>query len=122
MQLSLDTPAKVKAFAAKVQEHHQKLIDGDYKDIDTFFNEEDEMEKELEECQKTLPKGLHVGKLVCFGVADGYAKYLIVKVGKRVSKLVHLPFGDAYRYMGVDAERSVLTSTLRPWHDSRFHF
>ena len=71
------------------------------------------LEEELNEAQKLLPTGLCVGRVVHFGVADGYATYLITKLGKRISKVVHLPFGDAYRYMGVEADGSVFTSCLR---------
>ena len=116
MKLTLDTPVKVKAFAEKVKKSYKKLSDGLSAGGFTFAEwdkEQNELEEELNEAQKLLPKGLCVGRVVYFGVADGYATYLITKLGKRISKVVHLPFGDAYRYMGVEADGSVFTSCLR---------
>jgi len=116
MKLTLDTPAKVKAFAEKVKASYNKLSVGLNLGGFTFADwdkEQNELEAELDEAQKLLPSGLCVGRVVHFGVADGYATYLITKLGKRISKVVHLPFGDAYRYQGVEADGSVFTSCLR---------
>ena len=118
MKLQLDTPAKVRAFAKKVQASYKKLEDGvsgKPGGFDAWMKEQDALEKELNEAQKALPKGLCIGKLVCFGVADGYAQYLVTKIGKRISKIEHLPFGDAYQYRGVESDGSVFTSSLMPW-------
>jgi hypothetical protein len=41
-------------------------------------------------------KGKNTGKVVSFGVADGCAQYMIAE-GK-VSCLIHLKYGDAYKY------------------------
>jgi hypothetical protein len=45
--------------------------------------------------------GEHTGKIVRFGVADGYAQYMMADKG-RSSFLVHLPYGDAYHYRDVE--------------------
>lgn len=37
-----------------------------------------------------LPKGLYVGKLVKFQVADGYAFYKVTKIGKNICELTWL--------------------------------
>lgn len=45
-------------------------------------------------------KGKHTGKIARYGVADGYAQYMLADGPK--SFLIHLPFGDAYQYRGVE--------------------
>lgn len=40
--------------------------------------------------------GKHTGRIVRFGVADGYAEYFIIESGRKFA-LVHMPFGDAYQ-------------------------
>jgi hypothetical protein len=44
--------------------------------------------------------GPHTGEVVYFGVADGHASYMVAD-GKRFA-LVHLPYGDAYNYRGIE--------------------
>lgn len=41
------------------------------------------------------------GRLLKFGVADGYAYYIILKANKKTCKLVHLPYADGYHFQGV---------------------
>ena len=41
--------------------------------------------------------GANTGKIVRFGVADGYAQYMLFD-GSRGSCLIHLPYGDAYSF------------------------
>lgn len=49
-----------------------------------------------------MPAGeLAPGRLLKFGVADGYALYIIAKVGKRQTEVVHLPYMDAWHFAGV---------------------
>jgi hypothetical protein len=65
--------------------------------------------------------GLVEGKTVRFGVADGYAHYMIVSFTKRTVKMVHLDICDGYRVatFGYDskgyviAPRSVVERTVR---------
>lgn len=62
-------------------------------------------EKRFEdECRKWLAdngyNGPNSGKIVRFGVADGYAAYMLAE-GRR-SFLMHMPFGDAYQYRDVE--------------------
>lgn len=45
-------------------------------------------------------KGL-VGKHVRFLVADGYAHYIVVKDGKSLVTVEHIPLDDAYEFGGV---------------------
>lgn len=42
-----------------------------------------------------------VGKHISFQVADGYARYIIVKELKASVKVFHLDIDDGYRFLGV---------------------
>lgn len=44
-------------------------------------------------------KGKRTGETVRFGVADGYAEYMLGEGRKSV--LIHLPYGDGYHYRDV---------------------
>lgn len=48
-------------------------------------------------------KGKHTGKIARFGVADGYAQYMLADRAGRYggSFLIHLPYGDGYQFPGV---------------------
>jgi len=49
-----------------------------------------------------MPGGeLAPGRLLKFQVADGYALYIITKVGKRQTEVVHLDYMDGYTFQGV---------------------
>ena len=45
--------------------------------------------------------GPHTGGIASFGVADGYARYMLADKG-RSSILIHLPYGDVYQYQHVE--------------------
>lgn len=109
--IDLSTPSKVKAFARKVQTLYQGFVSGAMA-YDIWNQQNDALEIAVYNAQKRLPKGLCVGALCRFPVADGYALYLVSKVGKRISKVEHLPFGDAWSYQGVEPDGSVFTSSL----------
>lgn len=49
-------------------------------------------------------RGKYTGKIVRFGVADGYALYMLADGRGRYgnSFLIHLPYGDAYHYRGIE--------------------
>lgn len=53
-------------------------------------------ENELLEKSAKLPKGLVVGKIVRFQVADNYAFYKIVKIKPKNTKLKWIDIGDGY--------------------------
>jgi hypothetical protein len=48
--------------------------------------------------------GKHTGGIVQFGVADGHAQYMLADgKGKYGSSfLIHLPYGDAWQYRGIE--------------------
>ena len=62
----------------------------------------------LEKLQTDLGSGFRVGKLINFSVADGRAHYLMLKIGKSLTELAHLPFGDAYQADAVETVDKVV--------------
>jgi hypothetical protein len=72
-----------------------------FKDFKEFDKKENALWNRVIALSKSVGKGLVPGKLLQWGVADGKASYLVVKVGKRSTQVVHLPFGDAYQFAGV---------------------
>lgn len=72
-----------------------------FKDFDTFEKKETALWERVMGLNKVVGTGLVPGKLLQWGVADGMASYLVVKVGKRSTEVAHLPFGDAYQFAGV---------------------
>lgn len=59
------------------------------------------LKKHLREAGYT---GKHTGGVAQFSVADGYAQYMLADGNGRYgpSFLIHLPYGDAYRYLHID--------------------
>lgn len=57
------------------------------KDWKEQYREFDENFKRTQAASDALPDGLQVGKIISFGVADGYAYYEIVKVNKTTVRL-----------------------------------
>jgi hypothetical protein len=47
--------------------------------------------------EKEAGTGLNVGRVVKFGVSDGYARYIITKINKKTVKLEWLDYADRYR-------------------------
>lgn len=41
--------------------------------------------------------GCQPGRLLKFGVADGYARYVITRVNKKTCKVVHIPYMGGYK-------------------------
>lgn len=72
---------------------------------------------------KEVGIGLVSGRHIKWGVADGYAHYFVVKVGKRLTELEHIPYGDNYAFAGTFVENgkimvptAVAQETLK-WSD-----
>ena len=61
-----------------------------------YFEAERVLEDEVNKMDKDAGKGLQIGRVLRFQVADGYAQYLIVEIKPRTVKALHLPLGDAY--------------------------
>lgn len=77
-----------------------------------YSNYDFKKEQEREEAHKAALKqhliemgytGKHTGGIAQFGVADGYAQYMLADGKGRygASFLIHLPYGDAYQYNGI---------------------
>ncbi len=71
-------------------------------------------------------EGLKPGRHVKWPVADGYAHYFVVKVGKTFTELVHIPYADAYQFAGtfmlknkLVAPTSIVEETIK-WDDNYF--
>ncbi len=59
------------------------------------------IQAEVDAINKEVGNQLAPGKLLQFGVADGSAQYIVIKVGKRETEVAHLPLGDAYHFQGM---------------------
>jgi len=64
--------------------------------------------------------GCQAGRLLKFGVADGYARYIISKVNSKTVKVVHLDYADGYHSPAVrdgEAFRDEIEDNLA-WYDT----
>jgi len=80
--------------------------------------------KSVGDLDKSVGDGLVPGRLVKWQVADGYACYIVVKVGKTLTQLQHLPEGDGYTFAGtfINSRGNVVVPTVVAqqaiqWHD-----
>jgi hypothetical protein len=79
-----------------------------------------EMEAELEAIGKAAGKGLVIGRVLTFGVADGSASYVVTKIRKNDVVVEWVPLGDGYRSQAVGLSRDkteyiVLRSTAEAY-------
>lgn len=97
MSTLLNTIAQVEALSAKRQ------YDDAWDALDAF--------------QATLPKGLCIGKLVYFPVADGNAHYLVSAISPRTVSLQHINLVDGYHAYGIvnngKASRKIVDETIQ---------
>lgn len=58
--------------------------------------------------------GEHTGEIAQFSVADGYALYMLGEgAGHGRDILIHLPYGDAYRYLHIEhLPKSAILDTI----------
>lgn len=87
------------------------LMESLYGDFDNW-SKSDEVFDKICELEKGLPIGVHKGKVCAWGVADGYAFYIVTEVGKDVCKLRHIPYGDGYRSPCVTESGKAFTETV----------
>ncbi len=93
---------------------------GDWREKDgTFWAKVKALEIEL-------GKGLKPGRHVKWNVADGYAHYFVVKVGKMFTELAFIPYGDQYQFAGtfilkgkLVAPTTVVEQSIK-WDDASF--
>jgi hypothetical protein len=69
-------------------------------DFITHLRKEEAIFNKLEELADKQPEAVVPGRTIRFSVADGYAHYVITKVGKRDVVVKHVDIGDGYRYSG----------------------
>jgi hypothetical protein len=75
-----------------------------------YYKDEQEIYNRVEKLSENAGPGLVPGKHLQFGVADGYAHYVVMSVRKRTVTVEHLPFADKYHFTGcyLDEKRNEL--------------
>jgi hypothetical protein len=66
------------------------------RDYDAFVTEEKEWKDKLQDWCKKYGQGKYRGETIQFGVADGYAEYMVFK--STPLSLIHIPLGDGYMF------------------------
>jgi hypothetical protein len=84
-----------------------------------------ELEAELDAISKAAGNGLVIGRVLTFGVADGYANYVVTKIRKNDVVVEWVPMGDGYSSpaVGLSADKTeyvVLRSTAEAYAGRRF--
>lgn len=97
---------------ASPKELNEPQIGGPKFDFDAYEKECDAYLIRLRDwCLKRNPRGgKYVGKIARFGVADGYAQYMVA--GIRPVELVHIAIMDAYQFPYVDRLKAKDITTL----------
>lgn len=113
---------RIVALANKAVAHHDSLGKGSL-DFPAWEKVNTELETELEAINTAAGKGLVVGRVLTFGVADGSASYVITKIRKNDVVVEWVPIGDGYssQAVGLSADKTdyiVLRSTAE--HYCRF--
>lgn len=65
--------------------------------------------------------GCQPGRLLKFGVADNYARYIITRVNKKTCKVIHIPYMDGYRSPAVNGDMEVWRDEAEDniaWYDT----
>lgn len=88
---------RISAVAQRAQANHQAKQQPDFKwDWDKEDVEIKEISAELEAINKAAGRGLAIGKVLTFGVADGNASYIVTKVRANDVIVEWIPMGDDY--------------------------
>lgn len=87
---------RIMAVVKKALAENDALNKGTYGNFDAWDHRQKEIEKEVAEIDKEAGKGLVVGRILSFGVADGAACYLITKVRKHDVVVEWVPMYDGY--------------------------
>ena len=99
----------MKEIKKKIQELLALNADNDYKNFEDRYNKQEKFFGELTALarkNKTL-----VGRILKFGVADGYAAYVILKENKKTVKVHWIDYVDGYCQWGLgDGESNILKS------------
>lgn len=65
-------------------------------DMKTYMENCQKLDADVLAFDRSLGKGVKVGRIIRTPIADGYAMYFIVGLTKSHAKLVHFPIGDAW--------------------------
>jgi len=108
---------RIVALANRAIAHHDSTISADF---NAWEKQNVELEAELEAIGKAAGKGLVIGRVLTFGVADGCANYIVTKVRKNDVVVEWVPLGDGYssQAVGLSTDRTeyiVLRSTAEAY-------
>lgn len=68
----------------------------DFANFSNYEKECKEYKSKLKEFLLKNNKGKHIGEIIRFPVADGYAEYMVASM--KPVQLIHLPLGDAWQF------------------------
>ena len=110
---------RILALANRATTHHDSLGKGTV-DWPSWEKMNGELEAELNAINTAAGKGLVVGRVLTFGVADGYANYIVTKIRKNDVVVEWVPMGDGYmsQAVGLSADKTqyiVLRSTAEAY-------
>jgi hypothetical protein len=110
---------RIVALANRAVAHHDSLGKGKT-DFDAWEKVNAELEAELSAINEAAGKGLVVGRVLSFGVADGNACYIVTKIRKNDVVVEWVPLGDGYmsQAVGLNADGTeyiVLRSTAQAY-------
>ena len=91
---------RILALANSAIIHHDSLGMGNL-DFEAWEKENAKLEAELEAINKAAGKGLVVGRVLTFGVADGCANYVVTKIRKNDVGVEWVPLSDGYMSQAV---------------------
>ena len=77
------------------------------------FPAQEALVDQLQENDRNLRPRIVPGRILRFSVADGEALYLLTHVGRKVCRLLHIPFLDEYRSPAVSPSGKMLTETVK---------
>ncbi len=66
-------------------------------------------------------EGCQPGRMLKFGVADGYAIYIINRVNSKTGQVTHIPYADGYRSAAVNRDNEVWRDEAEDniaWYDT----
>ena len=93
---------RILALANRALAHHESTIGADF---NAWEKMNAELEAELTAINEAAGKGLVVGRVLTFGVADGNASYVVTKIRKNDVVVEWVPLGDGYSSQAVGLSR-----------------
>lgn len=92
----LNIKQRIQRLVAAALASHSALEKGTYGNINIWSKVQKELEKEIAAIDKAAGKGLAVGRVISFGVADGTANYIVTKIRKNDVIVEWVPLCDGY--------------------------